>query len=133
MRACSILVFEDVANRSAGELESRLDETLLQVHAGDALVEARLHDQVRSGRDLVRFSRKRGRLLTLGPGETVAGVSVVDMSGAIRTLASTDYAYDASAGVLRLGAGVLAKSDATLRVTLASPSCTPDAGPPPAR
>jgi hypothetical protein len=70
--------------------------------------------------------------LSLGPNDTVTGVSVVNTSGATRSLAPSDYTVDAS-GVLRLGAGVLTKSDASLRVTIASLSYAPDASLPPAR
>jgi hypothetical protein len=70
--------------------------------------------------------------LLLGPNDTVTGVSVVAMSGATRSLPPSDYTVDSS-GVLRLGAGVLTKSDATVRVTIASAACTPDASVPPAR
>lgn len=37
--------------------------------------------------------------LTLAPGETIVAVAVVDSSGTARPLLSTDYAYDATAGI----------------------------------
>jgi hypothetical protein len=56
--------------------------------------------------------------LTLEQGEELGAISLLDRAGNERTLAPTDYRFDAATGMLTVNEGVLAPNDVSLQLRI---------------